>query len=221
MNDQQRDALVMQVRRAIMDDARTSVPNDDDLERGRTELFVLCRREYKEQLNGLEWRRPFYVPDGHDPKGFTRLRHANGHVSGSDDNGGEMTGTGYAPTDDERKTIAELIAQGAGLYYYASEGLATAISGLIRDDNGRHRRFDLYETNRNNSAVYMAIHESYFTQYQRAYDFPTLPAGTIARKEFYARMLERATRGDLTFSRVRLFPHGKGPRPIEWYDGTF
>lgn len=231
LNDHQRDALLEEITTAIKNDVRTSLLFDSELEKGRSKLFAICRRDYQEQRDAMEYRRPFYIQDKRGTFGFVRLRDKNDRVLGYKD-GDAMTDTAdmnYKPMPDDRETISSLISQGEKLYCYISEELATMTGVLLTSytkpavyeyERKRHRVFNLFDPSPNNSAIYIALYESYNTQFLDAYDLPTLPAGTNARREYYTRLLRKAADGKITFAHVRRFDHGKGTRPPSWGDGN-
>ena len=85
LTNQQRDALITEITAAISGNARTSLLFSGELEKGRTELFVMCRREYMEQRSVYNGHRPFYIQDDRGTFGFMRLRDDDGRVLGYDD----------------------------------------------------------------------------------------------------------------------------------------
>lgn len=227
LTDKQRDDLAREITAAIMDNDRTAPFTPGELERRRTELFTMCADDFQTQRDALEWRRPFYIPDDRGTFGFMRLRDANGRVLGyaTGDALDDPDDGRYNPTAEDKRVITDMIRHGARLYYYIGDELATMAGATLKEytrtavreyERKRHRLFDLLDTSANNSAVYIAIHESYYSQYNAAYDFPTLPAGTNTRKAYYAHLVNRALRGELTYKHVVAFPRGKGSRPSNW-----
>ena len=230
LTNQQRAALITEITAAISGNARTSLLFSGELEKGRTELFVMCRREYMEQRSVYNGHRPFYIQDDRGTFGFMRLRDDDGRVLGYDDGDAkdDPADQRYNPSPADREKITAAIKGGTPLYYYVSEEYATMTGVTLpaytrravnEYERKRHRRFDMMDANPNNSAVYMALHESYFTQYSDEYDLPTLPAGTKARKDYYARLIQKAANGEITLTHVQRFPNGKGTRPKSWGDG--
>lgn len=230
LTNQQRDALFNEILGAIANDIRTNLTFSKELEEGRSQLFKFCRREYEEQRDAMECRRPFYIQDKRGTFGFIRLRDRNDRVLGYKDGDAmdDPADMRYNPTADEQKTIAALIDDGAELFYYMSAELST-MNGITLTaytkaavqtyERKRHRKFNLFDPSPNNSAVYIALYESYYTHFADAYDLPTLPAGTNARREYYLRLLRNAADGKITFAHVRRFQHGRGTRPSSWRGG--
>lgn len=227
---EQRDALVSEIQMAIESNARTNLLFSAELDNGRSDLFVMCRRDYQEQTAAKRFKRPFYTPDKNGTFGFLRLRDHDGRVLGYNGNGqhdadDDPTDLNYKPSPDDIRKIKSLIANGSPLYYYASEELAATLGVVLKAytepavyeyEQKRHRLYNLDKSTPYNSAVYIALFESYFTQYQTAYDLPTLTAGTDARKGYYARLIEKATQGQININHVRRLPRGKGSRPKAW-----
>ena len=229
LKDLQRDALKNEITGVIMDNQRTSVIMLDELIKDRSELFVMCWNDYQEQNDVFSLRHPFYVPDERGTFGFMRLRDDDGRVLGYEGNADDdPTDEHYKPTPADKRKITAIMESGTPLYYYIGDQLAVSLGVVLTEytkpavyeyERKRHRLFDLNDPNPNNSAPYMAIFNSYFTQYQTISDLPTLTAGTNARKGYYVRMLQRTAKGEITINEIRHLPHGKGLRPKEWKNG--
>lgn len=229
LKDLQRDALKNEITGVIMDNQRTSVIMLDELIKDRSELFVMCWNDYQEQNDVFILRRPFYVPDERGTFGFMRLRDDDGRVLGYEGNADDdPTDEHYKPTPADKRKITAIMESGTPLYYYIGDQLAVSLGVVLTEytepavyeyERKRHRRFDLNDQNPNNSAPYMALFRSYFTQYQTISDLPTLTAGTDARKGYYVRMLQRTAKGEITINEIRRLPRGKGLRPKEWKNG--
>ena len=230
LTDQQRDALITEITSAIMENERTKLLFDLELENDRSELFVTCLYDYQEQTDAIECARPFYVEDERGTFGFMRLRDDNGRILGYEGHDGkEDPADGhYNPSPADKRKIATIIGNGTPLYCYISNELAIKLGIVLTEytkpaiyefERKRHRRFDLTDPNPNNSAPFMALYKSYFSQYGTVYDLPTLTAGTDARKGYYVRLIQRAANGEITYNQVRRFPHGKGLHPKTWDNG--
>ena len=229
LKELQRDALINEITGVIMDNQRTKVMMLDELVNDRSELFVMCWNDYQEQSDVFSLQRPFYVPDERGTFGFMRLRDDNGRVLGYEGNADDdPTDEHYKPTPADKRKITAIMESGTPLYYYIGDQLAVSLGVVLTEytkpavyeyERKRHRLFDLNDPNPNNSAPYMAIFNSYFTQYQTISDLPTLTAGTNARKGYYVRMLQRTAKGEITINEIRHLPHGKGLRPKEWKNG--
>lgn len=229
LKDLQRDALKNEITGVIMDNQRTSVIMLDELIKDRSELFVMCWNDYQEQNDVFSLRHPFYVPDERGTFGFMRLRDDDGRVLGYEGNADDdPTDEHYKPTPADKRKITAIMESGTPLYYYIGDQLAVSLGVVLTEytepavyeyERKRHRRFDLNDQTPNNSAPYMALFRSYFTQYQTISDLPTLTAGTDARKGYYVRMLQRTAKGEITINEIRRLPRGKGLRPKEWKNG--
>lgn len=229
LKELQRDALKNEITGVIMDNQRTSVIMLDELIKDRSELFVMCWNDYQEQNDVFSLQRPFYVPDERGTFGFMRLRDDNGRVLGYEGNADDdPTDEHYKPTPADKRKITAIMESGTPLYYYIGDQLAVSLGVVLTEytkpavyeyERKRHRLFDLNDQTPNNSAPYMALFQSYFTQYQTISDLPTLTAGTAARKGYYVRMLQRTAKGEITINEIRHLPHGKGLRPKEWKNG--
>ena len=239
LKDLQRDALKNEITGVIMDNQRTSVIMLDELIKDRSELFVMCWNDYQEQNDVFSLRHPFYVPDERGTFGFMRLRDDDGRVLGYEGNADDdPTDEHYKPTPADKRKITAIMESGTPLYYYIGDQLAVSLGVVLTEytepavyeyERKRHRLFDLTDPNPNNSALYMALYESYFSQYDqyldigaikagmdgkvRRYDFPTLTAETETRKNYYARLIRRVTNGEISIKQIFHFPHGKGIAP--------
>lgn len=228
ITNEQRETLVSEIKTAINRNTRTNLLFSAELDNGRSDLFVMCRRDYEEQTAVKRFKRPFYIADKRGTFGFMRLRDDDGRILGYSDNtqhDDDTTDQNYKPSTDDVKKIKALIANGSPLYYYISEDLATLTGVILKEyteravyeyEQKRHRLFNLDKSTPYNSAVYIALYESYFTQYQSVYDLPTLTAGTDARKGYYGRLIDKAVKGEITINHIKRFPRGKGSRPKAW-----
>ena len=229
LNDQQRDALITEITGTIRDNERTKVLFLDELVKGRSNLFVMCWNDYQEQSDEIFWRRPFYVPDDRGTFGFMRLRDDKGRVLGYEgDADGDPTDECYKPSAADKRKISAIMESGTPLYYYISDELAISLGIVLTEytkpavyefERKRHRRIDINDPDVNNSALYVALYHSYFTQYGTMYDLPTMTAGTDARKGYYARLIQKAANGELSIKQIWHFPYGKGLHPKEWNNG--
>lgn len=232
LTDAQRDALIKETSEAIADNARTALIMASEMDDGRSDLFVMCRRDFIEQrAAALEFRKPVYIRDERGTFGFMRLRDGRGRVigyNGDDNPDKDPLDAKYNPTDNERDAIAAIFRRGGDYYYYGSVDLcemagvvltAYTADAVKRYERGRHRKIDIYEPTPNNSAVYMAIVESYFTQYRDVYDLPSLPAGTDARRQYYRRLIQHAAIARIDYTTIQKIPKGKGARPWTWEPG--
>lgn len=229
LNDQQRDALITEITGAIRDNGRTNVTTWHELFENRSELFIMCLNDYDDQSDAIFWRRPFYVPDDRGTFGYMRLRDDNGRVLGYEgDAHGDNCDMNYKPSAADKRKISAIVQSGTPLYYYISEESAVSLGIILTEytepavyefERKRHRRIDITDQNPNNSALYVALYKSYFTQYQTMYDLPTMTAGTDARKGYYARLIQKAANGELSIKQIWHFPYGKGLHPKEWKNG--
>lgn len=229
LNDQQRDALITEISGTIRENQRSKVMSLNELLKDRSELFVMCWNDYQEQSDELFGRRPFYVPDERGTFGFMRLRDDNGRVLGYEGNADDDPTDGhYKPTPAEKRKIAAIMESGTPLYFYIGDDLAISLGIILTEytkpavyefERKRHRLFDMTDPNPNNSAPFVALYHSYFTQYETVYDLPTMTAGTDARKGYYARLIQRAAKGEITIKQILHFPRGKGLHPKEWDNG--
>ena len=250
LTDQQRDALITKILEYIRNDKICGGDYRKDYD-----LFDICEKEYRDQYAAYKGEHPLYVEDERGTFGFMRLRDDDGRILGYDTKENkEYTDINYNPSPADKRKIAEIIESGTPVFYYIRYYLAVSL-GVILDEytepavyeyeRKRHRRFDLTDPNPNNSALYIALYESYFTQYNqytnlsaikaendgkvRRYDFPTLTAETETRKNYYARLIQRVTNGEISINQILHFPNGKGLAPksgkanlrmgVSWIDG--
>ncbi len=242
LTDQQRETIVNEISQAIRNDEYincSSIIREYEKVSGHSKLFYICWHEYHDQRAAYKGNCPFYVEDERGTFGFMRLRDTDGRILGYETKENkEYVDINYKPSPADKRKIAAIMESGNPLYYYI--GYYTALSfGIVLTEftkpavyeyeRKRHRRFDLTDPNPNNSALYMALYDSYFTQYDqfidiaainagmdgkvRRYDFPTLTAETETRKNYYARLIQRVTNGEISIYQILHFPYGKGLAP--------
>ena len=242
LTDQQRDALITEISGAIRNN--DFIQCDTVIKEflkvpEHSELFYICWHEYNNQRDTYKGHHPFYIEDERGTFGFMRLRDDDGRILGYETKENkEYTDINYKPSPADKRKIAGLIESGTPVYYYIGYYLAVSLGNILDEytepavyefERKRHRRFDLTDPNPNNSALYIALYDSYFSQYKRymditalkaglnydfyCYDFPTLTAETETRKNYYARLIQRATKGEITLKQIWRFPHGKGIAP--------
>lgn len=226
LSDQQREELIAEITEAISGNDRTRVLMEEEIAGGLSCLFSMCWMDYHEQSDVLLCRHPFYVHDENGSFGFMRLRDDNGRVLGYEGDGdGDLTDEKYDPSPADRRKISTIMESGTPLYYYIGFKLANSLGVVLTEytraavyeyERKRHRLFDLTVQDPNNSAPYIALYKSYFTQYGKKYDLPTLTAGTEARKGYYTRLISRVAKGDISLAQIRHFPHGRGLHPKTW-----
>lgn len=218
--------LITEVREAISENDTARVTMENEIVRNRSDLFMVCWQDYQEQSEAYLFRRPLYVEDSRGSFGFMRLRDDKGRVLGYETDGGDdLTDSSYSPTPADRKRITAAMEAGIPLYYYMSFRMATFLGYVLTEysrqavedyERKRHRLFDITDMSPANSATYMAIYRSYFSQYEKEYDLPTLTAGTEARKGYYLRLIQRAADGEISIGSMRHLPRGKGLHPKTW-----
>ena len=235
LTDQQRDALITKILEYIRNDKICGGDYRKDYD-----LFDICEKEYRDQYAAYKGEHPLYVEDERGTFGFMRLRDDDGRILGYDTKENkEYTDINYNPSPADKRKIAEIIESGTPVFYYIRYYLAVSL-GVILDEytepavyeyeRKRHRRFDLTDPNPNNSALYIALYLSYIEHKNHflkkyldakiwkpfyCYDFPTLTSGTKTRKDYYARLIQRATKGEITLKQIWHFPNGKGLDPIK------
>lgn len=242
LNDQQRDALISEISGAIRNDDYidcSTIINEFRKVPEHSELFYICWHEYRDQRAAYKGGHPFYVPDERGSFGYMRLRDDDGRILGYDTKENkEYIDNNYKPSAADKRKITAIMESGTPVYYYIGYYLAVSLGIILTEytepavyeyERKRHRLFDLTDPNPNNSALYIALYDSYFTQYDqyldfaaikagsdgkvRRYDFPTLTAETETRKNYYARLIRRVTNGEISIKQIFHFPHGKGIAP--------
>lgn len=226
LSDSQREELTAEITEAINGNYRTRVLFEENIKEGLSDLLGMCWNDYNEQSDVFLCRRPFYTEDERGTFGYMRLRDDNGRVLGYDGDGGDdLTDSHYDPSPADKRRISSIMESGTPLYYYVGFELANYLGVVLKEytrqavyeyERKRHRLFDLTVQGENNSAPYIALYKSYFSQYGKIYDLPTLTAGTEARKGYYTRLIERVRKGEVTLSQIRHFPHGRGLHPKTW-----
>ena len=258
LTDQQRDALITEITQAIRNDEIINcsvIINKYEKSAEHSTLFYICWHEFQNQRDTYKGLHPFYVEDERGTFGFMRLRDDNGRILGYETKESkEYTDINYKPSPADKRKIAATIASGNPVYYYIGYYTALSLDIVLTEftepavyeyERKRHRRFDMTDPNPNNSALYMALYESYFTQYNqytnlsaikagndgkvRRYDFPTLTAETETRKNYYAHLIQRVTNGEISINQILHFPNGKGLAPksgkanlrmgVSWIEG--
>ena len=258
LTDQQRDALITEISQAIRNDDYidcSTIINEFLKVPEHSELFYICWHEFRNQRDTYKGEHPFYVENERGTFGFMRLRDDDGRILGYDTKENkEYIDNNYKPSAADKRKITAIMESGTPVYYYIGYYLAVSLGVVLTEytepavyeyERKRHRRFDMTDPNPNNSALYMALYESYFSQYDqyldigaikagndgkvRRYDFPTLTAETETRKNYYARLIRRVTNGEISINQILHFPNGKGLAPksgkanlrmgVSWIEG--